>query len=256
MKNLACKFLVVSSFFLFTGILFKNMHWPGASISLILGSNLSLLGMLFYFIARYRDKNNVKVATYSVYFYFFIMVVGTGYYSSIAPGKDLLNGFHEVNIQMEKSNERLKNLLIGRSESEGMKMYKSIDLHKRMLISGGDVFGLGSKEELIQMYCDGDGIPLKKDNQDVAARYFLVSNGGENGVKLERDLKQLRSTYVLSLGVDSPVLIEDVEKPRSLYAFPKPWINSLCEYLPMIAVLPKLTLIQNQILHCELAIQK
>tara|TARA_B110000211_G_C14062411_1_gene546160 strand:+ start:653 stop:1423 length:771 start_codon:yes stop_codon:yes gene_type:complete len=256
MKNLAYKFLVASSVLLFTGILFKTNHWPGASVSIVFGSLLSLFGMLFYFIARFKNKNDVKISTYTVYFYFFVMVTGTGYYSAIAPSKDLLNGFHEVNVQVEKSNESLKSLLNERSESKGMKIYKSIDLHKRMLISNGDVFGLGSKEELIQRYCDDKGIPLNKGNQDAAAIYFLVSDGGENGIKLERGLKELRAEYISILGEEYPNLIDDVEKEILEYGYPQPWVNNLCEHLPMIAVLPKLTIIQNQILHCELAMQK
>jgi hypothetical protein len=253
MKKIANIFLVISSGMIFTGILFKNMHWPGASVSLLLGSNLSLLGMLFYFIARYRDKNNVKVATYSVYFYFFVMVVGTGYYSAIAASKDLLNGFHDVNAQMEKSNRNLKSLLSNTSDSEGMKLYNIIESDKLMLISRGEV---SESRDLIEEYCDGNGIPLSKDNQDISAWYFLINNGGENGARLEDGLKELRLSYIATLGEDHPYLIDEVSNNKQQYGFPEPWINDLCEHIPMIAVLPKLTLIQSQILHCELAMQK
>ena len=44
MKKFANIFIVIASVLIFTGILFRNMHWPGASISLIVGINLSLLG--------------------------------------------------------------------------------------------------------------------------------------------------------------------------------------------------------------------
>jgi hypothetical protein len=256
MKNLATNFLGISSVLLFTGILFKTNHWPGASICIFFGVLGSILGMLFYFIARHKNKNDVKVATYAVYFYFFVMVVGTGYYSAIAPSKDLLNGFHDVNVQMEKSNESLKSMLSDKSQSRGMKLYNIIETHKLNLITNGNAYSDLSKEIVKDEFCDQHGIPLSKDNQDVAAHYFLVSDGGEYGSALEFSLKELRVLYSAKLGKDYPNLIEDVEKQKFEYGFPIPWINSLCENLPMIAVLPKLSAIQNQILHCELAMQK
>jgi len=256
MKKLANIFLVISSGLIFTGILFKNMHWPGASVSLLLGSNLSLLGMLFYFIARYRDKSNVKVATYSVYFYFFVMVVGTGYYSAIAASKDLLNGFHDVNVQLEKSNVGLISMMQEGHNSNGFKVYKNIELHKRMLISGGSVLGLGSKESMTLEFCDARGIPLMKDNLDISSSYFLFSDGGANGDKLEESLKDLRAKYVISLGEDHPVLFSRIESRVEWDGREITWKQELCKHLPMIAVLSKLSLIQNQVLNCELAMQK
>jgi hypothetical protein len=252
MKKSANIFLVLSSVFIFSGILFLNMHWPGGSILTLAGTVFSLVGMLFYFIARFKNKSNVKVATYSVYFYFFVMVVGTGYYSAIATGKDLLNGFYDVNHKMEKSNESLITLL-NKPTTEGMKLYKNIEKHKLTLISGGGTYS--SKEDVLNFYCDQNKIPLYQDNQDIAARYFLIQNFGKNGTQLVEDLKKIRSMYAFSLGEDYPHLVEDVNKEKQEYGFTVPWINALCEYIPMIAVLPKLTIIQNQILHCELALK-
>lgn len=258
MKKVANTFLIISSVLIFTGFLFKNMHWPGGSISLILGTVLSLFGMLFYFIARYKNKHNVKIATYSVYFYFFVMVIGTGYYSAIGAGRDLLNNFHNVNLRIEKSNETLKSLILNQN-TKGMEIYNSIEEHKLALICSADPYTsqMMSKEEISQNYCDSYGIPLNKDNQDIGGQYFMMT---ERGFTLEKKLKKLRESYISSLGIDFPHLIEYFGN-RTSYAFgpdgPEvPWIIELCEHQPMIAILPKLSSIQNQILHCELALQK
>ncbi|MBL57081.1 MAG: hypothetical protein CMP61_07840 [Flavobacteriales bacterium] len=254
MKKVANTFLIISSVLIFTGFLFKNMHWPGGTISLILGTVLSLFGMLFYFIARYKNKYNVKIATYSVYFYFFVMVIGTGYYSAIGASRDLLNSFHEVNVRIEKSNESLLDL-ISNHNSEGMLLYNDIEKHKLALMCGGEMSTtLISKEEVMNRYC-ANGIPLYKANQDIAALYFLIDGTGEELVK---SLKKVRKDYALALGHDFN-LMESFEESVSPYEVDGPnvtWINSLCEHLPMIAVLPKLSSVQNQILHCELALQK
>lgn len=254
MKKLANTFLVLSSGLIFTGILFKKMHWPGASISLILGSSLSLLGMLFYFIVRYRNKHDVKVATYSVYFYFFVMVVGTGFYSAMSASKDLLNGFHDVNVQIENSNKSLINL-IEKAEGispNGRNVLSKIDNAKKYLISGGLSYGNESYELLRQGFCDARGIPLNKDNQDIAAQYFLTHPEGK---ELENLLVVLRGEYVRSLGESHPSLFDPIEGYLNWDGTVSPWVNNLSEHLPMISVLSKLTLIQNQILNCELALQ-
>ena len=257
MKKFANIFIVIASVLIFTGILFRNMHWPGASISLIVGINLSLLGVLFYFIARYRDKSSVKIATYSVYFYFFVMVVGTGYYSAIGATKDLLNEFHFTNVQIEKSNDILLNAIGTMSSPKVMELYNEINHHKLALISGlfhnyGDV----TKKEVMMSYCDSRGIPLYKDNQDLAGQYFTPGGqASEVGIRLENSLKDLRVKYIVSLGEDHPVLFDPIQDYVNWDGSIIPWINNLSEHLPMISVLSKLSLIQNQILHCELAIQ-
>ena len=254
MKKVANTLLIISSVLIFTGILFKTNHWPGANFGLLFGSLLSLFGMLFYFIARYKNKHNVKVATYSVYFYFFVMVVGTGYYSAIGTSRDVLICFWQVNLKMEKANESLIGL-IPNHNSEGMKLYDTIEKHKLALICGGEMStDLISKEEIMNRYC-ANGIPLHKDNQDIAAMYFLHDGTGD---ELVESLKKVRKDYALALGHDFN-LMEYFEESVSPYEFDGPnvtWISALCEHLPMIAVLPKLSSIQNQILQCELAMQK
>ena len=77
---------------------------------------------------------------------------------------------------------------------------------------------------------------------------------------MEQNLKRLRKSYVSTLGENHPHLIENVEYINFSSYDPSgpeiPWISALCEHLPLIAVLPKLSSIQNQILHCELAMQE
>ena len=256
MRKLANVLLVISSVLIFTGILFRTMHWPGGSLSLVFGSSTSLIGMLFYFIARYRNKGNVKVVTYSVYFYFFVMVIGTGYYSAINASKDLLNTFHYINTKLERSNEGLFKLILSEEKTKGIEVYNKIEHHKLALISGGSIFNNESKEEVEMHYCDQNGIPLNKDNLDISAWYFLVQENGKAGFELESDLKELRASYSAFLELDNSLLFDPIEEKFSMDGFTLSWIKELCEHEPMISVLSKLTIIQNQILHCELAIQK
>ncbi len=71
-----------------------------------------------------------------------------------------------------------------------------------------------------------------------------------------KSLIKLRDDYALALRDDVDDLFENLENTRMpLYdvsgSGPKvPCISALYEHLPMIAVLPKLSSIQNQILHC------
>jgi hypothetical protein len=59
MKVLAIIFLVLAAALILIGISFKIQHWPGASISLLMGILFSLLGCLFYILSRFKNKNKL-----------------------------------------------------------------------------------------------------------------------------------------------------------------------------------------------------
>ena len=109
MKKTANVLLIITNVLVFFGVIFKSMHWPGATVGLVFGITLSVFGMLFYFIARFRKKSEVKITTYYVYFFFFVMTHGA-FTFAIGPNRNQLHGLtmleyssKEINNQMAKN---------------------------------------------------------------------------------------------------------------------------------------------------------
>ena len=41
------------------GVFFKIQHWPGATLPLLAGIVLALIGCLFYVLSRFKNKNKL-----------------------------------------------------------------------------------------------------------------------------------------------------------------------------------------------------
>lgn len=251
MKKVATTLIIISTVFLGFGFVGKNQHLPGASIAFILGSTLSIFAMIFYFIARYQNKNDVKIATYSVYFYFFTMCLGTSFMVNNG-SKDLLNAFvmieHGImdgNAQIQKNIQSINHPILSKElNAKTQEIIKFINEQKSYLISitGG---------------VDYNGIPFGKSNQDVAASHFLVTEGGFYGNELQRLLKEHQSLAFGLLENDFNKIIRidfnDYPEPNDP-TIVVPWTNRQVEHLPMSSVLTNLTLLQNQVLQTNLTV--
>ena len=69
MKYLTLVFWCISSFFIYAGFVFKFMHWPGASMMLVLGFMIAIPSFIIYLITRYKDKENARLGTYGAYMF-------------------------------------------------------------------------------------------------------------------------------------------------------------------------------------------
>ena len=123
MKKTNTIFWAITNLFLFTGFVFKFMHWPGASMLLVLGFPLSWISMLTYFIIRFRNKEEAKVGTYAVCFYFIVLGLGITMYGGMNASRSLLNSFVEVQHKTDK-NSLLTETLIQQAKFEKFKEIK------------------------------------------------------------------------------------------------------------------------------------
>lgn len=80
------KFMYVASFIaavgLTTGVLFKTMHWPGASILMLLGTILfvfALLPLIFYNVYHREQSTDVKLKLKVAFGYFGFALLAVGF---------------------------------------------------------------------------------------------------------------------------------------------------------------------------------
>lgn len=251
MKKVATTLIIISTVFLGFGFIGKNQHLPGASIAFILGSTLSIFAMILYFIARYQNKNDVKIATYSVYFYFFTMCLGTSFMVNNG-SKDLLNAFLIIEQNISLSNTQILNNLKNIKKTNDTQelsqiteeLYTFIEDQKNVMISitGG---------------LDEQHSPYGKSNQDVAAIHFLIEDGGFYGKELIRLLQEHQSIAFNLLQNNSDLLrkIEfDVFPNQNNSSLENTWVSNIVEDLPLSSVNTNLTLFQNQALQNTLTV--
>lgn len=250
MRKAANVLLITTCFFMFVGFLFKFLHWPGGAISIVFGTLISLIAMLFYFIARYKNKSTVRITTYYVYFYFFIMALGAHFFvGNVSP--DLLNAFVMIEHRSNKINEHLQ------QEADGL---MSTNIPE-------DVFQFVEKtEELITLIdqtnqemieatggLDVYGIPYGKDNQDIASSFYSYSLVGE---QIELRLGALNKLGADILGNNSRYFMpENIDGFEAKYdpSIKTSWTQGMTNHLPMSSVITnfallKTKLLQNQVL--------
>lgn len=251
MRKVTNVFLGITCFFLFIGFLFKFQHWPGATVAFLFGSLLSIPSMLLYFITRYKYREEAKISKYFVYFYFFIMVIGINFF--IGNGsRDLLNAFTMLEHSSQKINEQMA------QNAEGLKVNLS-PAQKKYCVNVQELCFLidEDKKSLIEMTggFDADGIPLGKDNQDVASTYFRYEkNNAEHLIdKLER-LNTLASE-IMGVGSDK-IIFEDIQAQSSPFEpdVKISWASKMSEHLPLSSVLANLELLKTRALQNQLTI--
>lgn len=250
MRKAANVLLIITNILVFFGVIFKSMHWPGATIGIVFGITLSVFGILFYFIARFRNKSEVKITTYYVYFFFFVMTHGA-FTFAIGPNRNLLNAFTllehgsiTINNQMVK-NAKLLDANHSLDVVEYSELVKQlcglIDEDKKVLVSS-----TGGEDDL--------GIPIGKDNQDVALNYFLYQK--DHAKHLSSRLEKLNNLGVKIMGSSESLLAENMS------SFPDPydpyvvsgWIYRMFESLPLSSALANLELVKTKFLQNQLTI--
>jgi len=242
---------IITNFFVFFGFLAKFQHWPGASIGVVLGLTLSIFAMVLYLVARLINKNKVSgLPTYFVYFFFFIVAFGSNFFITNG-SRDLLNAFTMLDNGSQKINEQMKSngesLMVDLTPSQSLycknvkELCNFIDEDKAFLIetTGGLV----------------DGIPMGKDNQDVASTYYKYQkNEGEHLVEKLRILNSLGTEI---MGSESEKLIlENLKNEPDLFnpGVEISWAFRMFEYLPLGSVLANLELLKTRVLQNQITI--
>ena len=219
------------------------MHWPGASILVILGFTFSIFAMIVYLIARYTDKEKNKLASHGFYMYLFAVVAALGVFKGSESSKYVLNGILDINNKIDQSNKVLSiinplvlNTEYQRISAKAVELVNQIEQNKNDLIeiSGG---------------VDQNGRLIGKDNVDITMQYFLVENAGENGEKFKRLINELYEDYSTILPVEQIACSKatdapDTDNPDILVS----WISFNFEWLPLSHCVATLTAIQNNIL--------
>ena len=250
MRKVANVLLIITNILVFFGVIFKSMHWPGATVGLVFGITLSVFGMLFYFIARFRKKSEVKITTYYVYFFFFVMTHGV-FTFAIGNTRDVLNAFamldqgtNSINNQMAE-NAKLFNVSANVDVVEYSKLVHElcdlIDEDKKRLVdyTGG---------------VDDMDIPLGKDNMDDAATYFSYDK--DHAKHLTVRLEKLNNLGVKIMGSTQFLLVEDLRNVSYSYdpAVISGWVERMTHFLPLSSVLANLELVKTRFLQNQLTI--
>lgn len=115
-------FAMVSVSSIFTGILFKIMHWPGAGLMIVLGTTLFLVSALpLYAFKKHQEegkhyKDFIKLIFFVAGASIFLIFYGLGI------SRNILNTYITINSAVEKSNrsmERINNTLIKSLKESG-----------------------------------------------------------------------------------------------------------------------------------------
>ena len=229
--------------------MFKLMHWPSASMLIVLGFTLSIPSFIIYLIVRYKDKEKARLATYGAYIFVVFLGIGLTVFEGIKATKNILNGF----IDISKSSELISTSLSDLVSDVKFDKYKGVRFNTQQLIKTIQQ----NKLYLIEMSggSDQNGRPLGKDNQDIAAQFFLVDNGGENGLLLAEKINELHASYVLLFeGEADRVQFNTASAVTNVYGGVESWSSVTFEHVPLATSLAKLSTIQAAILSSELSL--
>jgi len=223
------------------------MHWPGASLMTVIGFTLSIPSVIIYLITRYKSKENAKLGTIGAYMFVISVGCGLTLFKGISASKNLLNSFMDVSRGNEMNSNNLQKLV----NHHQYEKYKDVRVETQLLV---DLIRF-HKNVLIENSGGTDqmGNPLGKDNQDIAAQYFLVDNNGENGTHLSESINSLHDKYTQyydnQLGV---VMFQKAEERQTYYGGYESWGSRTFEHLPLAAVVSTLSSLENTILGAEL----
>jgi hypothetical protein len=247
MKYLTIIFWCLSTFLIYTGFVFKFMHWPGASVMLVLGFTLAIPSFIIFLIARYKNKENARLGTYGAYMFVVFLGVGLTIYQGITASRDLLNNFIDISDSGSQQVKRLQVL----TEHKKFNKYNEVRLQTQEVITLIEE----GKSFLIQESggTDQNGRPLGKDNMDISAQHYLVNDEGKNGMDLQLKINTLHEKYSGLYAEDSTDLLFLLAVGRANnYGGFESWLALTFEHSTLASVLAKLSNIQVSILTSEL----
>tara|TARA_B110000211_G_C14078571_1_gene553357 strand:- start:66 stop:1745 length:1680 start_codon:yes stop_codon:yes gene_type:complete len=135
---------------------------------------------------------------------------------------------------------------------------------KIQLVTNGDLLTVADTVGKYFNYLDGGGIPLNKDNQDLGATFFLVTDGGKNGTDLVDGINAFKAKVIEVLDNDqdesNDYLVanyktlfntdpkkdpSDPEGPEVAFA------SRISEHLPLASVTANLSIWQTYVRNAE-----
>ncbi len=243
MIKLTNALLIITSVFLGFGFVAKQVHLPGGSISLVVGSLFSLFGFLFYLVSRFRDKESVKPLKYAVVFYLFTMSIGTAFLIERNPF--VLESYLVLDRQLTSDLIQAKQIIATKKLSEEL-----VKLNKQTV---GLVALIESyKVNLIRASGGVDllGHPVGLTNLNVASDLFY--NNDWKGEKLRLLLIKHQNQCVFLSGKEYLNTTSYAEQPSPEYAVIVSWEGVLVDHQQLHSVLLHLSLIQSKIMKMNL----
>lgn len=214
--------LIFSTCVSILGVLFKIMHWPGASEMCIVGiASLIFPSLLFYAIYQAKKSNNNFKESYYGFFgilLFCFLVVVMAY----KPTSDVIGSFDYLNKILLTKNQKQDLSLYSQDIQDAFQYIENI------------------KSEIIEksgtrMSSDNQ-IDYRKDNMDAVTRVFMKDNTGQKMFSL---LQQVQRNHKASLDL--------LDKSSNHYE----WVRKNFYNMPSVGAVAKLTGIQYELLNIK-----
>lgn len=249
MKTVANIFLWITCFFMFVGFLFKFLHWPGGSIAVFLGTFTSLIAMLFYLVARYKNKAAVKTSTYYVYFYFFLMAFGAHFMIETNGTNAMPYVF--MNDYKVESNKVLEKEIVLNKESANSNILFYCNIASEVInkidsLKNEMIFKTGGIDS-------SNGIPIGLMDKEIG--YYVLSQSNDLKENIKR-LNYLGKEFVNKERLNLEML-DNVPNPKKPLAPSKTWItweSRISENVCLGAVLVILEDLKSRVLQNQLTI--
>ncbi|MBL7788779.1 MAG: hypothetical protein JNL75_02965 [Chitinophagales bacterium] len=214
--------LIFSTCVSILGVLFKIMHWPGASEMCIVGiASLIFPSLLFYAIYQAKKSNNNFKESYYGFFgilLFCFLVVVMAY----KPTSDVIGSFDYLNKILLTKNQKQDLSLYSHDIQDA---YQYIENIKSEIIEKSGT----------RMSSDNQ-IDYRKDNMDAVTRLFMKDNTGQKMFSL---LQQVQRNHKASLDL--------LDKSSNHYE----WVRKNFYNMPSVGAVAKLTGIQYELLNIK-----
>lgn len=214
--------LIFSTCVSILGVLFKIMHWPGASEMCIVGiASLIFPSLLFYAIYQAKKSNNNFKESYYGFFgilLFCFLVVVMAY----KPTSDVIGSFDYLNKILLTKNQKQDLSLYSQDIQDA---YQYIENIKSEIIEKSGT----------RMSSDNQ-IDYRKDNMDAVTRVFMKDNTGQKMFSL---LQQVQRNHKASFDL--------LDKSSNHYE----WVRKNFYNMPSVGAVAKLTGIQYELLNIK-----
>ena len=240
------------------GFIFKQLHWPYASL-ILTTSFFLLIAILFVLFSLDYGREDEKKKKYSFILILSIVLVTMVYQASFTGiAKNVIDGYTQSYINSNVTKEsllRLNENIINNKEEVSNEILEFHESTIKLLEEIEEI-----EKEVASAASDGIPIDdytliLRKDNYDITTEILIIQN---KATQIKNMLGEYRSE-ISKLDIDpsneKQILIllqtRDVNDPDFGY---KTWESLNFEFLPAISAIATLTAIQANILLAEFAV--
>lgn len=262
-------FALLSTFLIFTGVMFKVMHWPGAAIMLLLGTFTFIFPTLILYIVVQFKENGRKFGEFWRTVVLAIMASVFFMWWGTSPAVNILQGFLTIEDATLKTNKSLEeiNLFIlteinAGADSSGVNKQTAIDIRGKSLEMKTYIQEI--KNELI-MYVERDPNALDNhwninslDNYDIPTHFLSgeQGKGRELYEKLNLFNKELEEKMKAFLTEDQLLqnkrkfIVNTDLRPQLLHGLDS-WEDGLFYHQVLIGSLAILSSLETEVLNAE-----